>query len=64
MKVIKHQDLKLIIPLVTDCPTWDLYAFKQLLDRFGSDFSFEDSEFVEVSKNEEMAQIRKNLTGM
>lgn len=63
MKVIKHEDLKLLIPLVTDCPTWDIDDFKQLLDRFGSDYFIEDGEFVETTTNEEMAQIRRDLKG-
>lgn len=63
MKVIKHEDLKLLIPLVSDCPTWDIDDFKKLLDRFGSDYFIEDGEFVEVTTNAEMAQIRKNLIG-
>ena len=63
MKVIKHEDLKLLIPLVTDCPTWSINDFKKLLDRFGSDYFIEDGEFVETGINEEMAQIRKNLIG-
>lgn len=63
MKVIKHEDLKLLIPLVSDCPAWDIDNFKQLLDRFGSDYFIEDGEFVEVTTNEEMAQIRRDLKG-
>ena len=63
MKVIKHEDLKLLIPLVSDCPAWDIDSFKQLLDRFGLDYFIEDCEFVETIVNEEMAQIRKNLRG-
>lgn len=63
MKVIKHEDLKLLIPLVSDCPAWDIDSFKQLLDRFGSDYFIEGGEFVETTTNEEMAQIRKDLKG-
>lgn len=63
MKVIKHEDLKLLIPLIRDCPTWDKDTFEQLLNRFGSDYFFEDGEFVEVTANEEMAQIRKKFNG-
>ena len=63
MKVIKHEDLKLLIPLVSDCPTWDIDDFKQLLDRFGSDYFIEGGEFVETTTNEEMAQIRRDLKG-
>lgn len=63
MKVIKHEDLKLLVQLVTDCPVWDIYNFKQLIDRFGSDHFFTEDGFVEIAVNEEMTQIRKNLTG-
>lgn len=63
MKVIKHEDLKLLIPLVSDCPAWDIDSFKQLLDRFGSDYFIEGGEFVETTTNEEMAQIRRDLKG-
>lgn len=63
MKVIKHEDLKLLIPLVSDCPAWDIDGFKQLLDRFGSDYFIEGGEFVETTTNEEMAQIRRDLKG-
>lgn len=63
MKVIKHEDLMILIPLVKDCPTWSMDEFKILLDRFGSDYFFEDGEFTEVTANEETNLVRKNIRG-
>ena len=63
MKIIKHDDLMILVQLIKDCPSWGIDDFERLLDRFGSDYFIEGSNFVETTANKEMAQIRRDLKG-
>ena len=63
MRVIAHDDLKILVSLVRDIDNWDLDDFKKLLDRFGSEYFIEGGAFVKTTENKEMAEIRKNVGG-
>ena len=59
MQLISKQDLLILIPLIGDRDSFSSEDFELILDRFGDEWFMYDGVFKCITKNEEMAKIRK-----
>lgn len=60
MKIISKENLLLILPVISDRDSFDLYDFDQILERFGDDYFVVDGQLKMTKKNEMIEKLRKD----
>lgn len=58
MKIISKENLLLILPMISDRDSFDLYDFEQILERFGDDYFVVDGQLQRTKENETVKKLR------
>lgn len=57
MKIISKENLLLILPMISDRNSFDLYDFEQILERFGDDYFVVDGQLQRTKENKTVKKL-------
>ena len=63
MKILKKEDVLLLVSNIKDRNEYNLEDFELMLEKFGDDYFIEDGRWTKVRENKLMRDVRREYGG-